>query len=188
VVLIVALAITVGLWTWPALAFPNPGVNDAMTLSDLTLPVVAATLLACVVALVLGYVRRWPSAAPVALGTFLVGVAMVFLIGLMTIGNMSNDRFMPLLFLPVPFALVGIVILAFGLGRRTAGATPIGLMIGGIATALLLVWILARGSRDWLLAPYGFDVLLMIALGSAVVFLLGVTWRRSGGPREVAPS
>jgi hypothetical protein len=61
-------------------------------------------------------------------------------------------------------------------------------MIGGIATALLLAWILARGSRDWLLAPYGFDVLLMIALGSAVVFLLGVTSRQSGGPRKVAPS
>jgi hypothetical protein len=99
-VLIVALAITAGLWVWPALAFPNPGVNDAMTLADLTLPVVGATLLACIFALVLGYLRHWPSAAPVALGTFLVGVAMVFVIGLMTIGNMSNDRFMPLLSCP----------------------------------------------------------------------------------------
>jgi hypothetical protein len=187
-VLIVALAITAGLWVLPALAFPNPGINDAMTLADLTLPVVGETLLGCIVALALSYVRHWPSAGPVALGTFLIGVAMALVSGLVTIGNMSNDRFMPLLLLPLPFAVVGTVVLAFGLGRRTAGAARIGLMLGGIATALLLAWILARGSRDWLLAPYGFDVLLLILLGSAVVFVLGVTWRQSGGTREVASS
>lgn len=187
-VLIAALAIAAGLWVWPTLAFPNPGVNDAMTLADLSLPLVGATLVGCIVALVIGYARHWPSAAPVALGTFLIGVALVFVIGLLTVGNMSNDRFMPLLFLPVPFTVVGIVVLAFGLGRRTAGATPIGLMIGGIATALLLVWILARGARDWLLAPYGFDVLLLIPLESIMVFLLGVTWRQSGGAHTPASS
>jgi hypothetical protein len=177
-VLIVALGMASGLWLWPALAFPNPGVNDAMTLADLTLPVVGVTLLACIVAVVLGYVRRWPYAAPVALGTFLIGVALAFVIDLLTIGNMSNDRFMPLLFLPIPFAAVGMVVLALGLSRRKAGI-PIGLTIGGIATLFLLAWLVARGSRDWLLAPYGFDVLLLILLGSAVVFLLGMTWRQS---------
>ncbi len=184
-VLIVALAITAGLWVWPALAFPNPGINDAMTLADLTLPVVGATLLGCIVALVLGYVRHWPSAAPAALGTFLIGVAVALVIGLLTIGNISNDRFGPLLFLPVPFAVVGMLILALGLARRTTGTARSGLAIGGIATALLLAWILARGARDWLLAPYGFDVLLLVALGSAVVFLLGMTWPQSG--REFHP-
>jgi hypothetical protein len=41
------------------------------------------------------------------------------------------------------------------------------LVIGGLAAAPLLAWILARGAGDWLLAPYGFDVLLLIALESA---------------------
>jgi hypothetical protein len=179
-VLFVALAVASGLWVWPTLAFPNPGVNDAMTLADLTLPLVGVILLACIVAPVLGYVRHWPSAASVALGTFLIGVAVVFVVGLVTIGNMSNDRFGPLLFLPLPFAGVGLVALLIGLSRRTTGTTRSGLVIGGIATALLLTWMLARGAREWLLAPYGFDVVLLIALGSAVVFLLGVTWRQSG--------
>ena len=96
-----ALAITAGLWVWPALAFPHPGANDAMALADLSMPVVGATLLASTIAVVSGFRRHWPSAAPVALGTFLIGVALVFVISLATIGNMSNDRFMPLLFLPV---------------------------------------------------------------------------------------
>jgi hypothetical protein len=184
--LIVAVAITVGLWVFPALAFPNPGFNDAMLLADLSLPVVGAILLASIVALILGFNRRWSSAAPVALGTFLIGVAVVFVIGLVTIGNMSDDRFAPLLFLPIPFAVIGIVALAVGLGRRTAGAVRTGLVIGGIATALLLAWMFARGARDWLLAPYGFDVLLLIALESTIVYLAGATWRQSG--RELHPA
>lgn len=183
--LIVALAIAIGLWVFPALAFPNPGFNDAMLLADLSLPVVGAILLASIVVLIVGYLRRWPSAAPVALGTFFIGVAVVLVIGLVTIGNMSNDRFAPLLFLPIPFVGVGIVVLAVGLGRRTAGVALTGLAIGGIGAVLLLAWMIARGARDWLLAPYGFDVLLLIALESTVVYVLGATWRQ---PPRPAPS
>jgi hypothetical protein len=176
--LIVALAVVVGLWVFPAIAFPNPGVNDAMVLADLTLPVVGAILLASIAVLILGNVRRWPSTAPVALGTFLIGVAVVFVISLVTFGNMSNGRFAPLLLLPVPFGLAGIVTLAVGLTHRTAGAARAGFAIGGVATALLLAWMLARGATDWLQAPYGFDVLLLVALESAIVYVSGVIWRR----------
>ena len=184
--LAIAVAIAIGLWEWPLLAFRNPGVNDAMTLADLTLPVVGVILLTCMVAVVFGYVRRWSAVAPVALGAFLVGVGLVFVIALVSIGNMSDDRFAPFLFLPIPFGLAGMLALIFGLTRGTLRSTRSGLVIGGIATVLLLIWILARGARDWLLAPYGFDVMLLIGLGAAVVFLLGLTKRQSDGGSEVA--
>jgi hypothetical protein len=43
---------------------------------------------------------------------------------------------------------------------------------------VLIAWVLARGARDWLLAPYGFDILLLIALESAVVYIAGASLRR----------
>jgi len=58
-VLAIAVAIAIGLWEWPLLAFRNPGVNDAMTLADLTLPVVGVILLTCMVAVVFGAVGVW---------------------------------------------------------------------------------------------------------------------------------
>jgi hypothetical protein len=171
--LIVALAMSVALWVFPALLFRAPGTNDAMVLADLSLPVVGAILVGSISILIVGVVRRWRSSGPVALGAFLIGVAAVFAFSLFAIGNMSNDRFMPLLYLPAPFGMVGIIVLAVGLSRRTPGDVGYGFAIGGIATALLLAWMLARGARDWLLAPYGFDVLLFIALESLVVYWMG---------------
>ena len=147
-------------------------------LADLSLPLVGVILLSSIVALVLGYGRRWSSTGPVGLGAFLIGVAIAMVIGLVTFGNMSNDRFLALLFLPVLFVPFGIVVLAVGLTVRSTGHARRGLVIGGLATALLIAWVLARGARDWLLAPYGFDVLLLIALESAVVYIAGATWRR----------
>lgn len=176
--LIAAAALVAGLWVLPPLAFPSPGANDAIVLANLSLPLVGAILLASIVALILGYRRRSSSAGPVALGTFLIGVAAALVIGLVTFGNMSNDRFLALLFLPVLFVPFGIVVLAVGLTVRSVGHARRGLVIGGLATALLIAWVLARGARDWLLAPYGFDVLLLIALESAVVYIAGATWRR----------
>jgi hypothetical protein len=180
--LIAALAASAALWVFPALVFPAPGVNDAMVLADLSLPVVGAILVGSIVLLIAGLVRGWPASGPVALGAFLIGVAAAFVISLLTIGNMSNDRFMPLLFFPAPFATAGIVVLAVGLTRRTPGAVGSGLVVGGIATACLLAWMLARGAQDWLLVPYGFDVLLFIALESIVAYWIGATRsRRSSG-------
>lgn len=176
--LIAAAALAAGLWVLPPLAFPNPGANDAIVLADLSLPLVGALLLASIVALIGGYRRRWSSAGPVALGTFLIGVAAALVIGLVTFGNMSNDRFLALLFLPVLFVPFGIAALTVGLTAPSTGHARYGLVIGGLAAAVLIAWVLARGARDWLLAPYGFDILLLIALESAVVYLAGATWRR----------
>jgi hypothetical protein len=178
IALIAAVALAAALWILPSRAFPSPGANDAIVLADLSLPLVGAILLVAIVALIQGYRRHWPSAGPVALGTFLIGVAAALVIGLLTFGNMSNDRFLVLLFLPVLFVPIGIVVLAAGLTvQRTGHALP-GLGIGGLATAVLIAWVLARGARDWLLAPYGFDILLLIALESAVVYVAGATLRR----------
>ena len=173
--LIAAAALAAGLWVLPPLAFPSPGENDAIALANLSLPLVGAILLASILALVLGYRRRWSSAGPVALGAFLIGVAAALLIGLVTFGNMSDDRFLGLLFLPVLFVPFGIVVLAVGLTVRSTGHARHGLVIGGLATALLVAWVLARGARDWLLAPYAFDILLLIALEAAVVYIAGAT-------------
>lgn len=176
--LIAAATLATGLWVFPQLAFPSPGANDVIVLANLSLPLVAAILLASILALILGYRRRWSSAGPVALGTFFIGVATALVTGLVTFGNMSNDRFLVLLFLPVLFVPSGIVVLAVGLTVRSTGPARYGLVIGGLATALVIGWVLARGARDWLLAPYGFDVLLLIALEAAVVYIAGATWGR----------
>ena len=173
--LIAAAALAAVLWVLPPFAFPSPGANDAIALANLSLPLVGAILLASILALVLGYRRRWSSAGPVALGAFLIGGAAALLIGLVTFGNMSNDRFLPLLFLPVLFVPFGIVALAVGLTVRSTGHARDGLVIGGLATALLVAWVLARGARDWLLAPYGFDILLLIALEGVVVYIAGAS-------------
>ena len=138
--LIVAGVTAVALWVSPLLLFPTPGANDAIVLADLTLPVVGAILAGSIAVVIVGVTRGWRSSGAVALGVFFIGVAAVFVISLLTIGNMSNDRFMPLLFLPVPFAAVGLAALAIGLSQRTAGALGSGFVVGGIATALLLAW------------------------------------------------
>ncbi len=177
--LLAAVALAAGLWVLPRRAFPNPGANDAIVLADLSLPLVGAMLLASIVTLTGGYRRRWSSAGPVALGTLLIGAAAALVIGLVTFGNMSNDRFLALLFLPVLFVPFGIVVLAVGLTVRSTGNARQGLVIGGLATAVLIAWVLARGARDWLFAPYGLDVLLPIALEAAVVYIAGATLRRS---------
>lgn len=178
--LIAAAALAAGLWVLPPLAFPNPGPNDAIVLADLSLPLAGAIVLAAIVALIGGYRQGWSSAGPVALGTFFIGAATALVIGLVNFGNMSNDRYLGLLFLPVVFFPFGIVVLAIGLTVRSTGQTWLGLLIGGLATAVLIAWVLGRGARDWLLAPYGFDVLLLIALAAAVVYIAGATLRRPG--------
>ena len=41
---------------------------------------------------------------------------------------------------------------------------------GAAAGLFVVAWILARGSRDWLLAPYGFDELaVIVVVGAALV-------------------
>lgn len=176
------------LWVLPGVLFSNPGPNDAPILWTIPLPIIGLTLVASLAAVVFERVNRRPTTASVALGTYVVGVALVFLVGLLTVANLSNDRFWPFLLAPAIFAPTGIVILLVALvGRSTTWAEASrGVVIGAVAAALVLIWMLARGSRDWLLAPYGFDIWLLIALEAFAVFLAGGT--RQPQPRGLAQS
>lgn len=173
---ILAVAAAVALWVVPAVMFRAPGANDAPVLWTLPMPVVGLTLAACVAVVVRDAARQRPITRSVALGTFLVGVAIAFVIGLIAgVANLENDRFWPFLLSPVVFGIAGVVVLVVAVaGRRAAGSEVVsGAVLGLLAAAFLAAWILARGSSDWLLAPYGFDVSLLIALEAAVVFVVG---------------
>src|SRR5690348_11103068 len=110
----VALAV---LWVVPILLFPHPATNEAIELSGLELPLLFLSLLGVIVAMV---VFRGSSATVVrvGLGVFLLGVATDFVLGLMVFGNLQDDRFMPLLFLPPPIGLVGLLTVVVGLAGR----------------------------------------------------------------------
>ncbi len=181
--LLAVLALLAALWMFPVVFFANPGANDAQILWTVPLPIAGLTLLASLAAVIAERAKGLSISSSVALGTYVVGVALVFLIGLATVANLSNDRFWPFLLVPVAFAPTGIVLLLVALfGRSTTWAAPSrGLVIGGAAALLLLVWMLARGSRDWLLAPYGFDIWLLISLEALVVFLAGAMRRARPG-------
>lgn len=56
-------------------------------LADLTLPVVGAILAGSIAIVIVGVTRGWRSSGAVALGVFFIGVAAVFVISLLTIGN-----------------------------------------------------------------------------------------------------
>ena len=164
VVVAVALAI---LWAFPPVAFPNPGTNDAIWLSNLEL----ALLLLGGFGLTAAVVRSGPRRAVICagLGVFVIGSAAALLLGFAVFGNNSNDRFLPLLFLPPLIAGPGFLLILIGLVLRRdrdllrAGA------LGVLAAALVAAWVLLRGSRDWLLAPYGFDeIAVILVLGAAL--------------------
>lgn len=174
---IVTLAIAGALWFFPSVVFPKPGVDEAMVLADLTLPLVGVVLLADIVLVLIGNGRGWSTAAPLALGVYLLGVVLAFVVGSNSFANMAEDRFDPLFYLPGLFLVAGIVVLIVGLRRRIEGSARAGMMIGGVASALLVVWMIVRGPRDWLRAPYGFDILLLIAFVSVVVYAAGAAWR-----------
>ncbi len=173
---IFAVAGAVALWVFPGVMFPTPGPNDAPILWSLPMPVVALTLAASVAVVVRDASRKRPITRSVALGTLFIGVAIAFVIGLIAgVANLQNDRFWPFLLSPVVFGIAGVVLLAVGVaGRRTTRSeTASGAVIGSLAALFLVAWILARGSRDWLLAPYGFDVCLLITLEAAAVWVIG---------------
>ena len=164
VIVAVALAI---LWAFPSVAFPNPGTNDAIWLANLEL----ALLLLGGVGLTVAVVRGGPRRAVISagLGAFVVGSAAALLLGFAVFGNNSNDRFLPLVFLPPLLAGPGFLLILIGLLLRRdrdllrAGA------VGGVAAVVVAAWVLLRGSRDWLLAPYGFDeIAVVLVVGAAL--------------------
>lgn len=176
---ICVLAAGVALWIFPAIFFPAPGANDAPILWNLPLPVAGLTLIGSFVAVARGRQIGDSMAGSVALGVYLIGVAAAFVIGLLVFANLSNDRYWPFLLSPVVFGPAGIGVLGIAVAGKHVSRTELisGTVTGVIATVALVFWLLARGARDWLLAPYGFDVCLLIALEAAVVFFAGGWWR-----------
>lgn len=157
----------VALWLFPLVVFPNPRTNDAIWLANLDLLVLLVGAVGVVVAIIRGGQRR--AAVCVELGVYLVGVAAAFLLGFAVFGNNSDDRFLPLLFLPPFIAAPGLLLVVVGLLLRGDRRELLGdAAYGAVAAGVLAAWVLVRGARDWLLAPYGFDeVAVIIVIGVA---------------------
>ena len=164
------------LWLMPGVLFPHPGTNDALELSALGPLLYLITLGASTLSLVGVAVRGWKAEGTVGLGVFLLGVAAVFVLAIVAFGNFSNDRFAPLFLTPVLAVPVGaaLVVVAGGVLRSSPrGNLWLGGVRGVVAAAVVAVWVLARGATDWLQAPYGFDVYVLITVAAAVVLYLG---------------
>jgi hypothetical protein len=160
------------LWVFPMVLFPQPSTNEAIELSNLEWLVLLAGLAGLVVVLI--RLPRSATAARIGLGIFLLGAAAALVIGLLVFGNLQDDRFLPLLVLPVPIGGAGVAALAVGLALSPPRRAQVlqGVIFGLAAAVFAGAWILLRGSRDWLLAPYGFDVLVLLpVVGSAIVVL-----------------
>ena len=168
------------LWVAPILLFQNPGANDAIWLTNFELLILLLGLVGLVVVLIIR--RRDFAVLGVGVGVYLLGVAADFLIGELVFGNTSNDRFLPLLFLPFPIASPGFAALVLGLIlKRPSRAELVRRALYGLAgAAFVCVSVLIRGARDWLLAPYGFDIIVLIPLVGAAVGVASGQVRRAG--------
>jgi hypothetical protein len=47
-----------------------------------------------------------------------------------------------------------------------------------VAAIVVVLWLEARGAKDWLQAPYGFDVYALITVAAAAVLFMGADARR----------
>jgi hypothetical protein len=133
------------------------------------------TLVASLLSLVGVGLLGWKAEGPIGLGAFLLGVAAAFVLGIVTFGNFSNDRFAALLITPVLAVPVGAALVAAGFGIRTSsrGNPLMGIVRGVVAALVVGAWLLARGAAAWLQAPYAFDIYGLIAVGVATVLYLG---------------
>lgn len=162
------LIVLAALWLFPIAAFKNPGTNDALYLADLQLPLLLVGFVGLIVAIVRAGQQR--AAMCIALGVFLIGASAAMLLGLVVFGNTRNDRYLPLLFLPPLLVSPGFLLLVVGrVIRGSRGELLRAAAYGLVAAIAVAVWILVRGPRDWLLAPYGFDVVLLILIVGAAL-------------------
>lgn len=181
IVILLALA---WLWVFPGLMFSQPNTNDAIGLADAEWLLLLGTIGGAVVAFVVVRGARGTTVRA-GLGVFLLGAAAALVLGLVVFGNASNDRFGQLIFFPPVIAAVGlagiVVAVVTGGGRRRELAR--GAAYGVVAAVVVALWVLARGSRDWLLAPYGFDILAAIlVLSGALVMLAASPFVRAATP------
>ena len=185
---IVGLAVILGLvWIMPAALFPHPGVNDALEFAFVGPLVYVITIIASLLSLVGVGPLGWKAEGPVGLGVFFLGVVAAFVLSIVAFGNFSDDRFAPLFLTPALAVPVGLALIVACLVMRSRrrGNLLMGAVRGLVAAGVVALWLLARGATDWLQAPYGFDVYVLIAVAAAAVLFLGVDAR---GSKVAAPS
>jgi hypothetical protein len=174
------------LWVMPSVLFPHPGANDALALSALGPLLYLLTLFAAVLSLVGVALRDWQAEGAVGLGAFVLGVATAFVLAIVTFGNFSNDRFAALFLTPVLAGPVGTALIIGGLLMRSRrrGRPLLGVLRGVVAAVIVALWLQARGANDWLQAPYGFDVYVLITVAAIAVLFLSADARQQGSVRE----
>jgi hypothetical protein len=158
---------------FPLWVFPHPRTNDAIGLADAEWPLLLLGVAGAAVAYAVFRGERG-AIIRMGLGLLLVGSAITLVVALFAFGNLSNDRFAPLLFFPPVLAITGIagIVVAVAAGVRYRQELILGAFTGLVMALGFAAWTLLRGARAWLEAPYGFDLLLLLLiLGGAVVVL-----------------
>jgi uncharacterized membrane protein len=165
----------VAVLAFPSVAFPSPGTNDSIGLADAELPLLLVVLGGAVVVYVV-FRGEGGAVVRIAVGSFLLGVAVALVIGLFAFGNTSNDRFGALLLFPPVIGLVGLVgiVVAVAAHHRQRMELIRGAFYGFALAVFFGAVLLARGARAWLLAPYGFDLFLLMLLLGAILIMAGV--------------
>lgn len=161
---------------FPYVVFPHHRVNDAIWLADAEWPLLLLEIAGAVVVYVV--FRDWRGAMiRTSVGVFLFVAALALVLALLTFGNLSDDRFAPLLFFPPVLALAGlvgiVVAVAAGVGYRRELLR--GVYYGAVFAFAFGAWTLVRGARAWLEAPYGFDLLLLILVMGVALVVLGTS-------------
>ena len=161
---------------FPGVVFRHPATNEAIGLADAEWPLLIVEIAGAAVAYVVFRGERG-ALIRVAIGVFLLGSAIALVVGLFAFGNLSDDRFAPLLFFPPVIGLAGltgiVVAVAAGFEHRWWLLQGVGY---GVAFAFAFGTLaLVRGARAWLLAPYGFDLLLLIGVLLVGLVVLGTS-------------
>jgi hypothetical protein len=180
---LVLVAAVAALWVSPTMFFQQPAPRGEIGAAAWEFPIFALIALAAVVALI--FRKRWP-AVPISFGVYLLGVGADLLLGYFGFGNSSDDRYMPLVVLPFLVGFAGLVSLLAGVmaKRRLWRHVWLGAIVGLAATVVVGVWVLQRGAPDWLLAPYGFDITLLVAVLAVAVIAIGSIIRRGPSTPE----
>jgi hypothetical protein len=160
------------LWAFPTALFRQPTAPGEIGVASWEFPIFALISFAAVTSLL--FRSRWP-AIPIGFGAYLLGVATDLIVGFLSFGNGTDDRYMPLVVLPFLISLAGLISLLGGITgkRRLWRHLWLGTVLGVSAAAVVGNWVLMRGGRDWLRAPYGFDITLLVVVLAVAVIAVG---------------